>query len=39
MIAYVQCQMCKNFDSNLVKESSTRLTFLGNLCALPILNP
>jgi len=29
MIAYVQCQMCKNFDSNLVKESATRLTFLG----------
>jgi translation initiation factor 2 subunit 2 len=28
MIAYVQCQMCKNFDSNLVKESATRLTFL-----------
>ena len=23
MIAYVQCQMCKNFDSNLVKESAT----------------
>jgi len=28
MIAYVQCQMCRNFDSNLVKESATRLTFL-----------
>eukprot|EP00960_Hanusia_phi_P039507 753917-Hanusia_phi.AAC.5 len=28
MLAYVQCQMCKNYDSKLVKDSMTRLTFL-----------
>eukprot|EP00287_Rhodomonas_sp_CCMP768_P008259 CAMPEP_0196717632 /NCGR_PEP_ID=MMETSP1091-20130531/999_1 /TAXON_ID=302021 /ORGANISM="Rhodomonas sp., Strain CCMP768" /LENGTH=212 /DNA_ID=CAMNT_0042058045 /DNA_START=30 /DNA_END=668 /DNA_ORIENTATION=- len=28
MIAYVQCQMCKSFDSLLVKDSVTRLTFI-----------
>ncbi len=28
MLAYVQCQMCKSFDSNLVKDSVTRLTFI-----------
>ncbi|EKX37716.1 translation initiation factor 2, beta subunit [Guillardia theta CCMP2712] len=28
MLAYVQCQMCKNYDSQLVKDSMTRLTFL-----------
>lgn len=28
MLAYVQCQMCKSFDSNLVKDSMTRLTFI-----------
>ena len=28
MLAYVQCQMCKSFDTNLVKDSTTRLTFI-----------
>eukprot|EP00286_Rhodomonas_abbreviata_P017015 CAMPEP_0181323184 /NCGR_PEP_ID=MMETSP1101-20121128/19639_1 /TAXON_ID=46948 /ORGANISM="Rhodomonas abbreviata, Strain Caron Lab Isolate" /LENGTH=217 /DNA_ID=CAMNT_0023431173 /DNA_START=34 /DNA_END=687 /DNA_ORIENTATION=- len=28
MLSYVQCQMCKSFDSMLVKDSVTRLTFI-----------
>jgi translation initiation factor 2 subunit 2 len=32
MLAYVQCQMCKSFDTNLVKDSTTRLTFIECNC-------
>ncbi|KAJ1479113.1 translation initiation factor IF2/IF5 [Baffinella frigidus] len=28
MLAYVQCQMCKCFDTNLEKDQVTRLTFI-----------
>jgi hypothetical protein len=28
MLAYVQCQMCKSFDTILNKDSVTRLTFI-----------